>query len=86
MATPVPIPPDLWRRLAARDARCDFSMERRSTDRPTKMLTSRKNYPREWDVRIGEKGDPRGPLSVEGAALREVLAAAAAEAEQRGWR
>lgn len=38
-----PSPPDLWRRLAALDARCDFTMERYDANRPTKMLASRNN-------------------------------------------
>lgn len=80
------VPAALWARLRRLDRRCDFEIVRRPANAPRAdgKLTSGKNYPREWVVRIRLTGERDGP-SAEGATLAMVLGAAVAMAEEKGW-
>lgn len=67
------LPKELQRRKAALDAHCDLTMERHDANAASHCHTSGKNYQREWEARIGERGEPRGPVTVLQAALPPAL-------------
>jgi hypothetical protein len=82
----VPIPLELWRRLAALDARCDFEIKREDANMPSERLRSRVNFDRQWHVRIWPKGEPAKAVSVySGRALASALDGAVEIAEGMGW-
>lgn len=82
MPTPVPIPPELWARLAALDARCEIAMVRNQPVRGTPMA----GHPRQWLVTIRLYEDvARFHLQRGAPDLATALREAVEEAERRGW-
>jgi hypothetical protein len=84
--TPNPIPPRLWSRLAALDARCDLLLERRSVARD-RCGQGTAWFIREWRVTIGERdrATGRGPVICIAASLAQALEGAVKMAEQYRW-
>jgi hypothetical protein len=84
VAVPRNIPPSLWARLAALDARCDIRMERRCTN--AREYASRKNFDREWSVEITDRATPEGrTVTCEFGTLAGALEGAVKMAEENGW-
>jgi hypothetical protein len=81
----VPIPCELWQRLAALDARCDFEIKRENANEPSERLRSRVNFDRQWHVRIWPKGEPAKAVSVYFGTLEPSLRRAVEMAEGYGW-
>jgi hypothetical protein len=59
MPQSVPIPIDLWRRLAALDYRADTTLTRRSVGGDGRLLTTGRNFARYWVVRITGRVEPK---------------------------
>jgi hypothetical protein len=79
------IPDQLWTRLAALDARCDFLLERRSTS-IERVGQGGKLYQREWRVTIADRLNlGRGPLVCIHSTLALALDGAVQMAEDSGW-
>lgn len=97
MATPQPIPDELWQRLARLDGRCDVSMVRRTEYQqpgaggvPTwsSMPPQTANPPqrRVWYVRVNLiRGEIHEMIHVTEQTLAAALEAAVMNAEARGW-
>lgn len=97
MPLPSPIPPDLWRRLANLDQRCDVSMVRRTewehvgaggVKAWSQMPPAHPNMPtrRAWYVRVELRGGAiHEMVHVTDLALADALEAAVSQAEARAW-
>jgi hypothetical protein len=82
---PLPVPPELWQRLARLDARCDFDLRRQDAHQPGPTLHSGWNYERQWRVQVWPRGEPQRALTVLFGALEPTLRRAVEMAEANGW-
>jgi hypothetical protein len=81
----VPIPLELWQRLAALDARCDFEIKRHDANEASHRHTSLVNYDRQWEVRIWPKREREKAVRVYFGSLEPTLRKAVMMTEGNGW-